>query len=79
MTEGNGEKMVMRRDIEELGEKIDALSVRFEKVELFFDAGGLCEKSRRKVDSQAVHIIIQYGLLVVILVAILGLTFGGRG
>ena len=66
----NGDKALMKRDIEQLEEKVD-------KVIAFFSAGGICEKSRRKVDGHAIHIIIQYGLLVIILVAILGLAFKG--
>jgi tetrahydromethanopterin S-methyltransferase subunit G len=67
---GNGDKLVMKRDIEELGEKIDKLDKRFDGLELFFAPGGLCERARRKVDGHGIHILIQYGLLVVILVAV---------
>jgi hypothetical protein len=67
----NGDKLVMKRDIKELSDKIDRLGDRFERVEKFFSPGGLCEISRRKTDGHGIHIIIQYGLFVLILVAIL--------
>lgn len=68
---GNGDKAVMKRDIEELGLKIDRLDQRFDSIAEFFVPGGICERSRRKVDGHAIHIILQYGLLVLILVAVL--------
>ena len=65
--EGNGEKAVMKRDIEELEKKIDDLSTtfvtRFTKVEKFFDAGGICEKSRGKVDAVATQTKWQWGAI----------------
>ena len=64
----NGDKALMKRDIEDLEKKVDTIIQ-------FFSPGGMCEKARRKVDGHAVHIVIQYGLLVVILVAVLRLAF----